>query len=120
MVKFMQKVAVFTILLLMMVGNAYAMPVQSVNIANDIIDSIKDGIVSIFNAIIEVIKNLLNSVVDAITYPFKLLANNFRYSSEWWNSTLGGFSPIGYLAVIAISLGIIFWFLDKYSQIFLG
>jgi hypothetical protein len=114
------KKAVFTIIMLMIISNAYAYPMQSVSIADDIINSVKDGITDIINAVIGVIKGLLSAVLDAITYPFKLLANNFEYSSRWWNSTLGGFSPIGYVVVIALTIGLIFWFVDKYIDIGLG
>jgi phage-related protein len=114
------KKAVYSLLLFLLISNAYAMPVQSVSIADDIIDSVKDGITSIIKAVIDVIKNLLGAVADAITYPFKLLANNFSYSSNWWNSTLGGFSPLGYVVVIALTIGAIFWFIDKYIDIGLG
>jgi hypothetical protein len=116
------KKAVFTILLLIMVvSNAYAYtPSPSVSIADGIIDSVNDGITGIINAIINVIKKLLGAVADAIVYPFKLLANNFNYSSSWWNSTLGGFSPIGYVVVIALTVGAIFWFIDSYKTVFIG
>jgi phage-related protein len=114
------KKAVYSLLLLLLISNTYAMPVQSVSIADDIIDSVKDGIVGIINAVIDVIKSLFKAVADAITYPFKLLGNNFKYSSNWWNSTLGGFSPIGYVVVIALTIGLIFWFVDKYVTVGLG
>jgi hypothetical protein len=113
------KKAIAILLLLIVVGNAYAYS-PSVSIADGIIDSVNNGITGIINAIINVIKNLLSAVADAIAYPFKLLANNFSYSSSWWNSTLGGFSPIGYVIVIALTVGVMFWFLDKYVTVGLG
>lgn len=108
------------ILLLSVISNSYAYPLASANVANDIIDAVNDGIKSIVKAAIDVIKSLLSAVVGAIAYPFKLLANNFNYSSHWFNQTLGGFSPIGYVLVISLTIGIIFWFLDKYTDVFLG
>ena len=117
------KKAVYILILLIMnlvISNTYAMPSPSANIADGIIDSVNDGITGIINAIINVIKKLLGAVADAIVYPFKLLANNFNYSSSWWNSTLGGFSPIGYVVVIALTVGAILWFIDSYKTVFIG
>jgi hypothetical protein len=112
------KKAVIVLLLLSIISNSYAYP--TCNIGNDIINAINAGIKDIINAVIDVIKSLLNAVVGVVTYPFKLLAGNFEYSSRWWNNTLGGFSPIGYIIVVALSVGIIFWFIDKYVDIGLG
>ena len=111
------KKAVFTILLLMVVSNAYAYPIQSVSIADDIIDSVKDGITSIINAVINVINKLLGAVADAITYPFKLLANNFSYSSDWWNSRAGGFSPVAFAGIIVMTVACVVLLISEFKNI---
>jgi len=109
------KKAMLLLLMMLCVSNAYALD-MNVNFADDVISTIQDAIKSIFGMVIDLVKSLFNAMIDIISTPFVLVKDSFTASLDYWNTTLGGFSPIAYITVVGITIYIAWKFFEIYLK----
>jgi len=109
----MKTKAMLLLLIMLCMSNAYALN-MNVNFADDMIDTIQDAISEVFGMVIDLAKSLFQAMIDIISTPFVLVKDSFTASLSYWNTSLGGFSPIAYITVVGITIFIAWKFFKLY------
>ena len=73
-----------------------------------IFDSIKNAITDFIGGIGSGLKDFATAIFNAMKKPFEVLANSFQDSYNWFRDKLGPAAPLGFTAIVAGAVYLMF------------